>query len=293
MKKIYLSCLALLCSVWAWAVNGFSIDDITIKAGEEKTIAVKMYHDVGITAFQFELFLPEGVSIKTKKSGKLTVTATERLSPMNEDDEVVPHNLSSNIQTSGGYRIMAYSNESLNVAGDSGDPVVTITIVASDQVSTGAFTPQITNMEMTEASGTKHKINPTTYNCTVTLETTVTTLGYASFSWPKPLDFTNSGLTAYIATSNTNNSLRLESVTKVPANTGLILKGTAGSDNTYPLKTVANDDLDNLDDVSENMLTSNCTGDYEIPSDNVYVLSNLDDGKPGFYLAQSVVVVGL
>lgn len=288
MKRKVLGCIALLCSSLTWADNVFSIDDFTINAGEEKVIAVKMYHDVDITAFQFELFLPEGVSIKTKKSGKLTVTATDRLSPRNEDDEVVLHNLSSNIQTSGGYRIMAYSNESLNVAGDSGDPVVTITIVASDQISTistGAFTPQITNMEMTEANGAKHKINPTTYNCTVTLETTVTSLGYASFSWPKALDFTNTGLTAYIATSTTGNSLHLESVTKVPANTGLILKGAAGS---YPLQTTE----ETTDDVSANMLASNTTGTYTVETDNVYVLSNRDGGKPGFYPASQGLHVG-
>ena len=288
MKKIYLSCLALFCSAWAWAVNGFSIDDITIKAGEEKEIEVKMFNDVTITAFQLNVALPEGVSIKYNEDEEAyCVNRTSRL--------LNSHVLSCELQQSGDYKIMVYHNSNKNIKGNSGDAVVTITLVASDQVSTGAFTPAITQQEMTATDGTtttKYKIDNASYNCTVALETTVTTLGYASFSWPKPLDFTNSGLTAYIATSTTNNSLRLESVTKVPANTGLILKGTAGSDITYPLETVAEDDLDKLDNVSENMLTSNCTGDYTIPTDNVYVLSNLDDGKPGFYLAQSGVVVG-
>ena len=142
---------------------------------------------------------------------------------------------------------------------------------------------------MTEADGTKHKIDDASYNCSVTLNTVVTTLGYASFSWPKALDFTNSGLTAYIVTSCSNTSMHMEPVTKVPANTGLILKGTAGSENTYPLETT---DDDALDDVSENMLTSNTTGSYTVETNNVYVLSNLDDGKPGFYLAAQGIHVG-
>ena len=161
--------------------------------------------------------------------------------------------------------------------------------MASDQVTTGTFTPKFTNIVMSQADETQYKPDDCSYTCNVTLSTPVTTLGYASFSWPKALDFTNSGLTAYIATSCNNSSMHLEPVTKVPANTGLILKGTAGSENTYPLETT-NDE--SLDDVSENMLTSNTTGVYEVTTNNVYVLSNLDDGRPGFYLAKQGIHVG-
>ena len=199
------------------------------------------------------------------------------------------HSVVSSLQSNGYYRVMAYAMPSTNIQGPSGSAVVKIQIEASDQISTGTFTPVITNMELTEKDGTKHKISPTTYNCSVSLNTTVTTLGYASFSWPKALDFTNSGLTAYVVTSCSDTSMHLEPVTKVPANTGLILKGTAGSENSYPLETT---DDDELDDVSENMLTSNTTGSYTVTTDNVYVLSNLDDGKPGFYLASQGIHVG-
>ena len=141
---------------------------------------------------------------------------------------------------------------------------------------------------MSQADETQYKPADCTYNCTVTLSTVVTTLGYASFSWPKALDFSNSGLTAFIATSCSNTSIHLESVTKVPANTGLILKGTAGSDNTYPLETTE----EATDDVSANMLTSNTTDTYTVATNNVYVLSNLDNGQPGFYLASTGIHVG-
>lgn len=279
---IYLSCLALLCSVWAWADNGFSIDEFTINAGEEKFIEVKMYNDVDVCAFQFELELPEGVIIPTS-SNQLMVAAFGRLLVYNEmmGYPLPSHTVTASQQTSGLYKVMAYATPSANIQGVSGNSVVRIKIKATDQLATGNFTPAITNMELTEINGTKHKINPTTYNCSVTLETKVTTLGYASFSWPKALDFTNSGLTAYIVTSCTTNSMRLEPVTKVPANTGLILKGTAGSENTYPLQTTE----ETPDDVTENMLASNTAGAYIVETNNVYVLSNLDNGKPGFYLA--------
>ena len=273
MKKVLLG-LFLLCSTTIWADNTFSIDDFTIKAGEEKVIEVLMYNDEDFTGFQFDLELPVGVSIKKKKSGKFYVEGTSRLSPENEDEEVVQHTLSSNQQESGLYRVMAYSPEGLNLAGESGDALVRITIVASDQISTGVVTPIITNMEMTKQDFTKVKPEETTYNCTLQVTAKVTTLGYASFSWPKAIDFSE--------------SLKLVPVTKVPANTGLILKGTAGSEHEYQLQTTD----EATDDVSENLLSSNTEGDYEVASDDIYVLSNLNDGQPGFYRAAQGIHVG-
>lgn len=289
MKKIFMGCVALICSASMWADNIFSINDFTIASGEKKTIEVKLTNDIDICAFQFELELPEGVSITAKANGNLNVVATNRLKEYDEFEETwTPvHSLVSSLQSNGYYRVMAYAMPSTNIQGPSGSAVVKIQIEASDQVSTGDFTPVITNMELTEIDGTKHKINTTTYNCSVTLSTKVTTLGYASFSWPKALDFTNSELTAFIATTCNGSSLHMEPVTKVPANTGLILKGSAGSENTYSLKTTK----EATDDVSSNLLSSNTAGEYTVESDDIYVLSNLDDGKPGFYLASQGIHV--
>jgi len=274
--------MALLCSLTGKADNGFAIDDFTIAANGEATIEVIMNNDIDFSGIQFDLELPEGVSIKyDDDEDDYCVTGTSRL--------LSSHTINTSEQSNGTFRIMVYSTKSKNFKGNSGDALLEIELVASDQVSTGAFTPSISNIVMTQADETQYKPAVCTYNCTVTLSTTVTTLGYASFSWPKALDFTNSGLTAYIATSCNNSSLHLEPVTKVPANTGLILKGTAGSENTYPLETT-NDE--SLDDVSENMLTSNTTGVYTVETNNVYVLSNLDDGRPGFYLAGQGIQVG-
>lgn len=163
---------------------------------------------------------------------------------------------------------------------------MTLTLVGSDQVATGNFNLSISKMEMTAydsstQTSTKYKPSNTTYNCTVNVETTVTTLGYASFSWPKALDFTNSGLTAFIAKDCNGSSLKLVPVTKVPANTGLILKGAAGSENTYQLETTTED----TDEVSGNLLSATAAEAYTVASSDIYVLSNLDDGQPGFYKA--------
>lgn len=282
MKKLLLATMALLCSLTGEADNGFAIDDFTIAANGEATIQIKMNNDVTFSGFQFDLELPEGVSIKRNDQNKLIMAATNRLKVDDGFGEYTPtHTVECSLQPSGAYRVMVYSGSSASIQGTSGTAVLRTQLVASDQVATGNFTPKFTNIVMSQADETQYKPADCSYNCTVTLSTTVTTLGYASFSWPKALDFTNSGLTAYIVTSCTTNSMRLEPVTKVPANTGLILKGTAGSENTYPLQTTE----ETPDDVTENMLASNTAGAYTVETNNVYVLSNLDNGKPGFYLA--------
>jgi len=284
MKKILLG-LILLCSTSAWGDNTLAIEDFTITAGEEKDIDVKMYNDVTFTAFQFELELPEGVSVKFDED-EYCVARSNRLHNA--------HNVVSQYQSNGAFKVMVYNNTNKNLKGNSGDVVLTLTLVASDQVSTGTFTPHINNIEMTEynsttQTATKYKPEAVTYNCTVNINATVTTLGYASFSWPRALDFTNSGLTAFIAKDCNGQSIQLHEVTKVPANTGLILKGIAGSENTYSLETT---DEETLDDVSSNQLTGTASGAYTVEGENIYVLSNLDDGTPGFYNANEGIHVG-
>ena len=282
MKKIFLAVMALLCSLIGRAENGFAIDDFTIAANGEVTVQVKMNNDVVFSGFQFDLELPEGVSILDDDG--YWVAPTVRLR-----NGIKYHNVEVSLLPNGLYRIMVYSSSSKNIQGNSGDEVLEMELVASDQVKTGTFAPKFKNIVMSQADETQYKPADCSYSCTVTLSTTVTTLGYASFSWPKALDFTNSGLTAFIVTSCSNSSMRLEPVTKVPANTGLILKGVAGSENIYSLETTEDEALD---DVSENMLTSNAAGIYTVETNNVYVLSNLDNGQAGFYRAEEGIHVG-
>lgn len=67
---------------------------------------------------------------------------------------------------------------------------------------------------------------------------TIGSTGYSTFSSPVPLDFSGvSGLTAFVASSVADGNVALTSVTTAPANTGLILKGTAGE--TYEIPVTA------------------------------------------------------
>ena len=106
---------------------------------------------------------------------------------------------------------------------------------------------------------------------------TVSDLGYATFSWPHDLDFTNSGVQAFIATDVTD-MVMLQEVKTVPAGTGVVLKGAAG---TYYPETIDHA----TDNVTGNRLIGTATAPYTVQGNNTYVLSKYSDGTPGFRLA--------
>lgn len=278
MKKSFFTMMML-----AFAYNSFadklSIAPFTMSVGETKQIAIQMtMTEKEYRAVQFDLYLPEGVTIAKKKNGKEDWSLNS--------DRIEGHSISGNLKEGGYYTIAIVSLSEDTFYEEEGD-LMYIKVVASDQLSTGETQGYLKNVNLAVSSAESTLPADEPFTCTGSLSTTVTTLGYASFSWPKALDFTNSGLTAFIATTCNGSSLRLEPVTKVPANTGLILKGSAGSENTYSLKTTK----EATDDVSSNLLSSNTAGEYTVESDDIYVLSNLDDGKPGFYLASQGIHV--
>lgn len=81
---------------------------------------------------------------------------------------------------------------------------------------------------------------------------TMNQYGWATFSSNCPLDFTNvEGIeAAYIVTGNDGITINKTAVNKVPANTGLLLKGTPNADYIIPIT------QDETDDVSSNKLVA-------------------------------------
>ena len=126
-------------------------------------------------------------------------------------------------------------------------------------------------------------INGATYSPdgSSTVSKTIGTAGYATFCSASALDFSNTGLTAYIAKKN-GTEVSFTAVTKVPANTGVLLKGEAGN---YAISTTAEE----TDDVTGNVLVG-VTADTQVAAGS-FVLMNGTQGV-GFYKAASAFTVG-
>ena len=126
----------------------------------------------------------------------------------------------------------------------------------------------------------------TTYPYSITLTsaklvrrtTNIGSAGYSTFSSALPIDFSlTDGITAYIA-KKSGDVIKLVEVEKVPANTGVILKGAA---DTYPIAATNS----STDEISANELLvsdGTITGDES----TIFVLANKSHGV-GFYLLKS------
>jgi|GEM_PF-1758856 len=104
---------------------------------------------------------------------------------------------------------------------------------------------------------------------------------WASYSSTKALDFSNSGLTAYIATTSNGSSVHYEPVTYVPANTGIILNGTQG---THVAVTIPSAEA-----VGTNLLVSTANAEHKVTAGevgDVYAFG-MKGGKVGFVLAEA------
>jgi len=111
--------------------------------------------------------------------------------------------------------------------------------------------------------------------------------GYGSFSWPQALDFSGTDIEVYIATNRHDNSMQLKQLTngKVPANEGIIVKGTTGT-TVFPETTDEDVTLP-----ATNLLSGTASDTYTSQGD-IYALSTID-GITGFYKVKSGVTVPL
>ena len=85
---------------------------------------------------------------------------------------------------------------------------------------------------------TSHPVN--------TIDVTITSATWASFSCGRALDFTGTGVTAYIAKEKDASTVTLTEITKVPANTGIVVNGTAATHSIPVLSGDADATTDNL-----------------------------------------------
>lgn len=117
-------------------------------------------------------------------------------------------------------------------------------------------------------------------------EITIGTGGYSSFSWPAALDFSATSVEVYVATSYENGILQLEKVAdgKVPAETGIILKGSTG-DSIYP------ESAENVSLTTTNILQNTASAAFTVSAENSYYALATLNGKTALYKIQSGVTI--
>lgn len=135
--------LAFTAAITARANVALSIPQQTVEAGYTTTLAIDLTNDEEVTAFQFDLILPEGFTVNTM---------------VNDDEEIVPdirlterkmskHMLSCVRQDNGAYKIVALSmsNQAFR---DNAGAIVNVKFTASSTVASGTYPVKLTGIHL-------------------------------------------------------------------------------------------------------------------------------------------------
>ena len=252
---MFVSLLATL-GTKAQSPLALTIEDFSIKAGETKTVFVAMQNEgYEVIAIEFKMQLPEGLTLKSKP----TLTS-ERIGSLTDDfGEVVASGKTVNAaKNAAGYWIFSIFSQTDQAPfmGTEGN-VIAMSIAADADVAIGETAIRLYDIELSTKDAPYY---PAEYSNKVLAyhENISITMSHdrQTFSCAQPLDFTNTGLKAYIATAYqedkvSDDSERCVTVTftrveTAAAATGLFLVGTAGETYHVPYSATAEAHDNNL-----------------------------------------------
>lgn len=154
--------------------NYLSAQRIIAVKGETAVLPVSLNNANDISAFSFELCLPEGVSIATNTDGTYGVKGTSRFK-----DQMLSVNYAE-----GKYYVAALSLTSAALTGTSG-PICEVPLTVSSNVASGIYPVTIQAIELAQCDATKH--NPAAVNTTIQVAAVEALASYGQFSkepWP-------------------------------------------------------------------------------------------------------------
>lgn len=152
--------IAAVVALWAAATDRFYIEDFTIAAGETRTVSILLDNETAYTAFQTDLYLPDGLTAE-QEDGDYIFSLTAR--------KARDHSLASQPQPNGSIRLMSYSPRINAYSGNSG-ALVTFNVTADDDFA-GPVTIELKNTLFTTTAGREVALSDE--SCQVTSTVTI------------------------------------------------------------------------------------------------------------------------
>ena len=118
--------------------------------GRQATLSVKMKNAAAVQTIQFDLCLPEGVSVVDNEDGELVTASKERIKKFNY--------FNSSRQADGAIRLLAQATTT-NVAAGDGE-ICTVTINIPDDMAEGEYPLIVKNAMLVEQDNTSHSPEP-------------------------------------------------------------------------------------------------------------------------------------
>ena len=136
-----------------------SIETVSMSPGETKQAAIVLNNPTyKYAAFQFDLVLPDGISIAKNDKGKLIASLNE-----NRKDD---HTLNVSEMGSNTYRFLSFSMTNTEFYGTEG-ALVYVTLQTSEGISEGNKTATIQSQVFTEVSGEQYKWSDEPFQITI------------------------------------------------------------------------------------------------------------------------------
>ena len=123
--------------VAANGIDEISISDFSLYSGGTKEVSVVMTNTFNYVGFQFDLVLPEGITVDS-------FSASERI-PQGTSLQMAQ-------QTDGSYRFIAYAQNRLPITGNDG-AIMTLTLKASESVVPNSYTGYLRDVKMSTVDG--------------------------------------------------------------------------------------------------------------------------------------------
>ena len=156
MKRRLFLTLTAVVALFAAATDRFYIEDFTITPGETLLVNILLDNETEYTAFQTDIYLPEGLTVE-QEDGDYIFDLTTR--------KARDHNIASQTQADGAIRVMSYS-PTIKAYSDNSGALVTFNVTA-DASFTGPATIQLRNTLFTTTAGIEVVLADVT--CTVTI----------------------------------------------------------------------------------------------------------------------------
>ena len=220
MKKLFTMLVASVCCTMAYAQT-ISVKDVNVAKGGTGQVEVSIANPTNYTAFQFDLKLPAGVSVKEAKLKGEYGTSRHFLNGKVGDK----------------VRFLSYDDANAKLA--EGEKVL-LTLEATEEAETAALTGDgIVIVDPAGASVGGEETATANINVSEGVKIEIGSSGKTTFVSDKALDFTGSEAVAYVVMGAEKKgdkiSLWLAQIDQVPAEMPIVVKAaTAG---TYTIKT--------------------------------------------------------
>lgn len=141
--------------------NMLTLNSISGNKGTQVVLPVGLKNDKQITGLQFDLYLPEGMTVATNARGKMLIEATDRMDG----------NFSISSNTIGNFvRVTGYSPDGDAFTGNEGD-ILNITLNIGEDVADGDYTVRIKDIVLSDVTNTEY--HPADIGATVTVKSYV------------------------------------------------------------------------------------------------------------------------